>query len=163
MDADSGRCEWLTLTRALEAFVVNVSGHQGQGHIRPLHHYVASRLVVEGGFHPSEITPQPPFRVVERRGRRSLEYDPDAAGSGEQTVLGGLKTKAVDVVVTKPGIGSGNRCFDERNPRRLSQLDESKGRGDRRLHKPPHLLSRTGVRLLPRASSGARSTGHSAE
>lgn len=105
MGNESRRCEWLTLNQAMEAFVLNVSGHQGQGHIRPLHYYVASRLVVEAGFHPSEIMPHPPFRVVERRGRSLLEHDPSAAGSGERTVLGGLKTKAVDVVVTKPGIG----------------------------------------------------------
>lgn len=103
--SDPGNCEWLTLQQALEAFVLNASGHQGQGHIRPLHYYVASRLVVEGGFHPSEITPHPPFRIIERSGRKLLEYHPDSAGSGERTVLGGLKTKAVDVVVTKPTIG----------------------------------------------------------
>lgn len=99
------KCEWLTLKQALEAFVLNASGHQGQGHIRPLHFYVACRLVVEGGFHPSEITPHPPFRVIERTGRKILEFHPESAGSGERTVLGGLKTKAVDVVVTKPTIG----------------------------------------------------------
>ncbi len=105
MASDRGGCEWLTLDQALEAFVVNASGHQGQAHIRPLHYYVASRLVVEGGFHPSEITPHPPFRVSERAGAKYLEYDPSAGGSGERTVLGGLKTKAVDVVVTKPHVG----------------------------------------------------------
>ncbi|MCG3197028.1 MAG: hypothetical protein GHCLOJNM_01511 [bacterium] len=100
------RCEWLTLQQALEAFVLNESGHQGQGHIRPLHYYVASRLVVEGGFHPDEITPHPPFCVSDGTGGgKILEYDPASGGSGEQTVLGGLKTKAVDVVVTKPRIG----------------------------------------------------------
>jgi hypothetical protein len=103
--SDPGKCEWLTLQQALEAFVLNASGHQGQGHIRPLHYYVASRLVVEGGFHPSDITPHPPFRIIERSGRKILEYHPESAGSGERTVLGGLKTKAVDVVVTKPTIG----------------------------------------------------------
>lgn len=105
MAAETGRCEWLSLRDALSAFVLNASGTQGQGHIRPLHYYVASRLVVEGGFLPSEITPQPPFRVVERRGSMLLEHDRSVAGAGERTVLGGLKTKAVDVVVTKPGIG----------------------------------------------------------
>jgi hypothetical protein len=90
---DPGTCEWLTLQQALEAFVLNVSGHQGQGHIRPLHYYVASRLVVEGGFHPSEITPHPPFRVTERAGAKLLEHDPASGGSGERTVLGGLETK----------------------------------------------------------------------
>ncbi|MGQ0629325.1 MAG: hypothetical protein ACT4PL_14645 [Phycisphaerales bacterium] len=34
-----------------------------------------------------------------------LELDPASGGSGERTVLGGLKTKAVDVVVTKPHVG----------------------------------------------------------
>jgi len=102
---EPGRCEWLTLQQAFEAFVLNASGHQGQGHIRPLHYYVASRLVIEGGFAPDDITPRPPFVVKERSGRRILEYDPASGGSGERIVLGGLKTKAVDVVVTKPGIG----------------------------------------------------------
>ena len=105
MASESSRCEWLTLGQALEAFVLNASGHQGQGHIRPLHYYVASRLVVEGGFHPDEITPRPPFRVTDRGGRKQLEHDPASGGSGERTVLGGLKTKAVDVVVTKPHVG----------------------------------------------------------
>jgi len=103
--SETSRCEWLTLGQALKAFVLNASGHQGQGHIRPLHYYVASRLVVEGGFHPDEITPRPPFRVTDRGGRKLLEHDPASGGSGERTVLGGLKTKAVDVVVTKPHVG----------------------------------------------------------
>ncbi|WP_198963534.1 hypothetical protein [Sinorhizobium fredii] len=34
-----------------------------------------------------------------------LEFDPLLAGGGERTVLGGLKTKNVDVVVTREGIG----------------------------------------------------------
>ncbi len=42
-------CEWVTLEQALKAFVLNVSGHQSSGHIKPLHWYVASRLVIEGG------------------------------------------------------------------------------------------------------------------
>jgi hypothetical protein len=100
------RCQWQTLQQALDAFVLNVSGTQGQGHIRPLHHYLACRLVVEGGFAPSDITPHPPFVVKEERGgRKLLNFDETAGKSGELTVLGGLKTKAVDVAVTKAGIG----------------------------------------------------------
>ncbi len=34
-----------------------------------------------------------------------LVHDPESAAGGELTVLGGLKTKDVDVVVSKPGIG----------------------------------------------------------
>ena len=34
-----------------------------------------------------------------------LVHDPSLGGSGERTVYGGLKTKEVDVVVTKEGIG----------------------------------------------------------
>jgi len=49
--------------------------------------------------------PRPPFRA-ERKGRRStLVHDPSRGGAGERTVYGGLKTKNVDVVVTKDGIG----------------------------------------------------------
>ncbi len=105
MPVDVPRCELLTLTEALAAFVANATGHQGQAHIRPLHYYVACRLVVEGGFSPDEITPRPPFGVDRSAGRLRLLHDPSLAGAGERTVLGGLKTKAVDVVVTKPGIG----------------------------------------------------------
>lgn len=102
---EQGRCEWPTLRDALRAFVLNASGHQGQAHIRPLHQYVACRLVVEGGFLPDDITPRPPFTVSKRRGRNVLTHDPESGGSGERTVLGGLKTKDIDVVVTKTGIG----------------------------------------------------------
>jgi len=34
-----------------------------------------------------------------------LRYDPSLAGGGERTVLGGLKTKSIDVVAVKEGIG----------------------------------------------------------
>ncbi len=100
------KCEWINLADALKAFVLCESGHQGAGHIKPLHWYVSCRLVLEGGFHPDDITPRPPFVVVQSRNRRLvLEHDPNTAGTGERTVLGGLKTKAVDVVVTKDGVG----------------------------------------------------------
>jgi hypothetical protein len=98
-------CQWISLQPALAAFAENVSGHQGSGHIKPLHWYVACRLVVEGGFLPDDITPRPPFTVSDRDGRHILEHVPNAGSSGERTILGGLKTKDVDVVVTKDGIG----------------------------------------------------------
>jgi hypothetical protein len=65
--------------------------------------------VLEGGFHPENIVPHPPLRV-ESRGtannkRWLLFHDPAVAHLSELTIVGGLKTKAVDVVVAKPGIG----------------------------------------------------------
>lgn len=82
---------------------------QSQAHIRLLHWHIAERLVLEGGFHPDSIVPHPPLRVKSRgtgSSRRCLLlHDPEAANSGELTILGGLKTKAVDVVVTKHGVG----------------------------------------------------------
>ena len=98
-------CEWLSLRAALARFVTFGGATQSQRHIKPLHWYVACRLVVEGGFDPDEIVPRPPFRVVRKAGRPSLLHEPSLGGGGERTVYGGLKTKNVDVVVTKEGIG----------------------------------------------------------
>lgn len=105
MPNGSNRCEWLGLTRALKIFVRATEGVQGSAHIKPLHWYVASRLVVEGGFDPDEVVPHPPFRIETRSGMRYLHHDPTVATAGERTVLGGLKTKDVDVTVAKSGIG----------------------------------------------------------
>ncbi|MGA7975353.1 MAG: hypothetical protein WCA36_21370 [Pseudolabrys sp.] len=54
---------------------------------------------------PEEITPHPPFRANRGGGGWQITYDPAAAEGGERTVLGGLKTKNVDVVVVKDGLG----------------------------------------------------------
>ena len=78
---------------------------QGQRHIKPLHQHIAIRLVIEGGFHPDEITPHPPLLVEAGAARLRLSFDEHAQRENEQTVLGGLKTKDIDVVVAKPGIG----------------------------------------------------------
>ena len=105
MPSGPAPCEWISLSDALARFALTTSGTQGAAHIKPLHWYVACRLVIEGGFHPDDITPRPPF-VVRPAGRRlMIECDPNAARGGERTILGGLKTKVVDVVVTKSGIG----------------------------------------------------------
>ena len=98
-------CEWTSLSSALAHFVEFRGSTQSQRHIKPLHWYVACRLVVEGGFHPDDIVPRPPFRVDGHSKRPVLVHDPDLGGTGERTVYGGLKTKDVDVVVTKDGIG----------------------------------------------------------
>ena len=61
--------------------------------------------MLEGGFHPDELKPRPPFTVTRRRGQHLICFDPATATGGEATVLGGLKTKNVDVVVNKDGLG----------------------------------------------------------
>jgi hypothetical protein len=99
-------CQWTNQAEALAAFAEFTGKTQSASHIKPLHWYVACRLVLEGGFDPEDIVPRPPFRIKRRAGKAPLlEYDPAVAGGGERTVLGGLKTKNVDVVVTREGIG----------------------------------------------------------
>src|SRR5256714_14685135 len=95
---------FLKLSSALHEFVT-VEGTQAQLHIRPLHQYLTVRLVLEGGFDPDEITPHPPLRVETKGPRRLISFVPEAEDGREQTLLGGLKSKAVDVVVLKEGIG----------------------------------------------------------
>jgi hypothetical protein len=103
--AKESACRWITLREALQAFVQAKGGHKGQQHIKPLHWYVACRLVLEGGFHPDEITPRPPFVVTRQGNHLILAHDAASGSTGEQTVLGGLKTKSIDVVVSKPKVG----------------------------------------------------------
>jgi hypothetical protein len=106
VESDGNVCRWTTQADALRAFGEFAGKTQSASHIKPLHWYVACRLVIEGGFHPDDITPRPPFRVDRKSGRAAvLHFDPAVAGGGERTVLGGLKTKNVDVVVTREGIG----------------------------------------------------------
>ena len=99
------KCQWRCERDALRHFATHTGATQSQQHIKPLHWYVACRLVLEGGFRPEEITPRPPFTYKKKGNGWQLTYDESAAGSGEATVLGGLKTKNVDVVVNKPGLG----------------------------------------------------------
>ena len=91
--------------RAFRHFAKFEGRTQTQAHIKPLHEYVASRLVLEGGFHPTELTPRPPLRVETQGNRHRLAYDPEATTVSEATILGGLKTKDVDIVAFKEGIG----------------------------------------------------------
>ena len=98
-------CQWVNLDGALRHFASYGGSTQSQQHIKPLHWYVACRLVLEGGFHPDEIKPRPPFRVTRRSRRHLLEFDESRATGAEATILGGLKTKSVDIVVNKEGLG----------------------------------------------------------
>jgi hypothetical protein len=108
-------CQWISGPDAFKEFATHKGKTQSARHIKPLHWYIACRLVLEGGFRPDDITPRPPFVVEERkvRGRRGrkgytryvLHYDPTKGGAGEQVILGGLKTKNVDVVVAIHPLG----------------------------------------------------------
>lgn len=98
-------CQWKTQSDALREFAEFTGRTESAAHIKPLHWYVACRLVVEGGFDPDDIVPRPPFAASERNGVKYLSFDPKLGEGGERTILGGLKTKNVDVVVTKEGIG----------------------------------------------------------
>lgn len=95
----------LTQKQAVRHFADYEGPTQSQQHIRPLHGYVASRLVLEGGFHPDDLTPRPPFTVDLVAGRPRVVYEPAKANKAEATILGGLKTKNVDIVVAKDGLG----------------------------------------------------------
>jgi len=96
--------DFLHIERAFSAFAA-AEATQGQEHIRPLHRHVALRLVLEGGFFPDEITPHPPLRAERTSAGWSLLLDEQAETKSELTVFGGMKTKQIDVVVSKPGIG----------------------------------------------------------
>ena len=101
---EAGRyAEAASREEALRHFATFAGPTQSQQHIKPLHDYVTTRLVLEGGFAPDELCPRPPFSTV--AGTNHLVHAPDQATSAEATILGGLKTKNVDIVVTKVGIG----------------------------------------------------------
>ena len=104
-DDDNRICQWVTQVEALKLFAEFSGRTQSARQIKPLHWYVACRLVLEGGFHPDDIVPRPPFTVTKRRNQFVLTQAPETGNKGERTVLGGLKTKNVDVVVTKEGLG----------------------------------------------------------
>lgn len=98
-------CEWRSESMAVRDFASFDGKTQSQGHIKPVHWYIACRLVVEGGFLPEELTPRPPLVAEQHKKTYRLHYDQSVANGSEQTILGGLKTKDVDVVVDKRGIG----------------------------------------------------------
>ena len=98
-------CQCVNRDNALIHFASYDGRTQSQQHIKPLHWYVACRLVLQGGFHPDEIKPRPPFRVTTKGRRYLLEFDQTCATGAEATILGGLKTKSVDIVVSKDGLG----------------------------------------------------------
>ncbi|MBC8356827.1 MAG: hypothetical protein H8E66_33045 [Planctomycetes bacterium] len=98
----------ITLNDAFNNFI-DAGETQSQAHIKLLHWHIAERLVIGGGFNPDDIVPRPPLRVETtgkgKSHRSRLVHDPTVAVPGERTILGGLKTKDVDVVISKDGVG----------------------------------------------------------
>lgn len=113
-------CEWLSLRSALAHFATFRGSTQSQRHIKPIHWYVACRLVVEGGFDPDEIVPRPPFRVNRQSGRLLLAHDPSMGGSGERTVYFVMRANRAEEV----GAGSDEAVSNHgRTVRRLLDND----------------------------------------
>jgi len=89
-----------TLENALVPLCGSLKTQSGQ-HIKTLHAHVSNRLVVEGGFVPEWLHPRPPMKYS----RMTLMYSKESENPSEQSVLGGMKYKNVDVTVLIPGIG----------------------------------------------------------
>ena len=83
-----------------------VVGTQSGEHIKPIHAYCASRLVLEGGFPPEWVSPRPPLSSKRKNNAvYELEYLQGAADKVERRVLGGIKYKNVDVTAVVNGLG----------------------------------------------------------
>ncbi|MGA2207098.1 MAG: hypothetical protein ABSG10_10255 [Terracidiphilus sp.] len=94
-----------TLEHSLGALCGDVKTQSGQ-HIKLVHSHCSDRLVVEGGFPPEWVHPRPP--LTSKAGPSNtygLAYSEEAKNSAEQSVLGGMKYKNLDVAVLPPGIG----------------------------------------------------------
>lgn len=102
---DWGVCHWRGAEETFRHLAVSNEKTETKNVVKPLHWYIACRLVIEGGFLPHEIKPHPPFTAERKRRRWLLCFDQRKASGTEATVFGGLKTKDVDIVVEKPGIG----------------------------------------------------------
>lgn len=75
-------------------------------HIRPLNAYCAARLVAEGGFPPTWVSPRPPLTSSQvSNSIHKLDYSASAQSKSEIRVLGGIKYKNVDVTVVVPNVG----------------------------------------------------------
>jgi hypothetical protein len=94
-----------TLEHALGALCGDAKTQSGQ-HIKHVHAHCSSRLVVEGGFPPEWLHPRPALTCRFGPGNRyGLAFSAESEDRAEQSVLGGMKYKNLDVTVFPPGIG----------------------------------------------------------
>ena len=95
----------VTLGEALKNLCAGVKT-QSQKHIRALHSYCATRLILEGGFPPEWVIPRQGFSSDKvNNSDYRLRVSPEAEDTSEHRVLGGIKYKDVDVTVLVPGLG----------------------------------------------------------
>src|SRR5208283_2445673 len=79
---------------------------QSGQHIKPFHAHCSNRLVIEGGFPPEWVRPCPPLASKQGvNNKYGLNYSKEAENPSEQSVLGAMKYKNIDVTVVIPGIG----------------------------------------------------------
>lgn len=98
--------EYRDMITALGAFCDPTSNLRAQEHIKPFHYYSAIRLVLEGGFEPETILPSPPFASCKQTLEQyRLEYTPDQTSTSEATILGGLRTKQIDLTARSAEAG----------------------------------------------------------
>jgi hypothetical protein len=56
---DASPPQWVNGPDAFKEFATHEGKTQSARHIKPLHWYIASRLVLEGGFHPEDAEHHP--------------------------------------------------------------------------------------------------------
>lgn len=79
---------------------------QSGGHISPLHQHVAARLVLEGGFRPEWVKPRPGLASEHIKEEfATLTLDAASANTSEAKIVGGMRTKDVDVTIASPTLG----------------------------------------------------------
>ena len=94
-----------TLEHSLSALCGDAKTQSGQ-HIKLVHAHCSNRLVLEGGFPPEWLHPRPPLKSKAGPSNNcGLTYSEEVKSSTEQSVLGGMKYKNLDVAVLPPGIG----------------------------------------------------------
>ena len=94
-----------TLEQAIGALCGEAKIQSGQ-HIKLVHAHCSNRLVVEGGFPPEWLHRRPALKCKAGPDNSyGLAYSAESEDRAEQSVLGGMKYKILDVTAFPPGIG----------------------------------------------------------